>query len=580
MSLPRLSIDELRLICGKRGLSTAGCLERSDLEALLAETPATRSSGRSRVAPQRRSVADDDDSDNEPLALLGLRSCAGGSVSSTSRRRPPAKKVTEAPPEDARSEEQLGGESEEDSMEYGLASEKDGWAETEESRTFRRGKEHFHVYTLRRPFGNATWMIQVRVAQGSDKQKQSGQSKRGGSSQPAPKREEVRELLKRMALDLGAVNPAAGGSESLGEQEKQVLQRLQRLEERFRGSGVTEGEARNAVRLFERELSKANWTEDKFAKLKRQLAGTEEWSAADAVAETSVRWVQRGKRRQAWFADACERVATPLGIEFGYTGNGGCCFVGPLSACVGAALTTTLVCHLAHLDLESASHKRRTRISAPQFLQGFVDGALAKERHLVWEKLFSIEDEAAAARFCQENLHEGFFDDLAGEEGRGEEEDLQAMLRNLFAAQGGNPCSSPRSLHPGRPVHPDEQVPARSDAEVPKPPAFTPFSGKAHRLGEAEEPSAEKPSQGSNSWALTFASNLELARCSRRRSRDEAKRTYHWTFSGHAVKETKTGTESYSQGRNAGEKRKGQIDGAAGSAKSKFRKGPQLAITR
>ncbi|CAJ1441577.1 unnamed protein product, partial [Effrenium voratum] len=34
----------------------------------------------------------------------------------------------------------------------------------------------------------------------------------------------------------------------------------------------------------------------------------------------------------AWFADACERCATPLGVEFGYTSNGGCCFVGPLSS--------------------------------------------------------------------------------------------------------------------------------------------------------------------------------------------------------------------------------------------------------
>jgi len=41
-------------------------------------------------------------------------------------------------------------------------------------------------------------------------------------------------------------------------QEKlRALQRLQRLEQRFSGPGVTEAEARNALRLFERELSKA-----------------------------------------------------------------------------------------------------------------------------------------------------------------------------------------------------------------------------------------------------------------------------------------------------------------------------------
>ena len=40
-------------------------------------------------------------------------------------------------------------------------------------------------------------------------------------------------------------------------QEKlRALQRLQRLEQRFTGPGVTEAEARNALRLFERELSK------------------------------------------------------------------------------------------------------------------------------------------------------------------------------------------------------------------------------------------------------------------------------------------------------------------------------------
>lgn len=42
------------------------------------------------------------------------------------------------------------------------------------------------------------------------------------------------------------------------QQEKlRALQRLQRLEQRFSGPGVTEAEARNALRLFERELSKA-----------------------------------------------------------------------------------------------------------------------------------------------------------------------------------------------------------------------------------------------------------------------------------------------------------------------------------
>merc|ERR1712129_368468 len=84
---------------------------------------------------------------------------------------------------------------------------------------------------------------------------------------------------------------------------------------------------------------------------------------------------------------------------------------------------------------------------------------------------------------------------------------------------------------------------------------------------------------GANSWALTFVSNVGLARSSRRRSRAQASKTYHWTFSARAVKKTKTGTQSYSQGLEAGEKRKGEIDGTARSAKQKFHRGPRLAIT-
>ena len=45
------------------------------------------------------------------------------------------------------------------------------------------------------------------------------------------------------------------------------LQRLQRLEQRVTGAGVTESEARNALRLFERELGRANWSSEKFERL-------------------------------------------------------------------------------------------------------------------------------------------------------------------------------------------------------------------------------------------------------------------------------------------------------------------------
>eukprot|EP00435_Cladocopium_sp_Y103_P057857 s294_g20.t1 len=252
-----------------------------------------------------------------------------------------------------------------------------GWSMKQAFVQFRGRRERFWNFTLPRPFGNSSWFLQVRVAETSLKSEKTQKSKgsKGSKDQKSQKSKgsgtlelsEIQELLQRMAFDLGALP----SEDALGEEKLRALQRLQRLEQRFTGPGVTEAEARNALRLFERELSKANWTEEKFAKLKRQLAGTEEWSAADVVVECSLKWVQEGKRRQAWFTSASERMATPLGIEFGYTSNGGCCFVGPLSAALGAGLTTALVCHLGHLDLKKHTEKTK-RISAPQFLQGFV----------------------------------------------------------------------------------------------------------------------------------------------------------------------------------------------------------------
>ncbi|CAK9085333.1 Molybdenum cofactor sulfurase [Durusdinium trenchii] len=212
---------------------------------------------------------------------------------------------------------------------------------------YRGRRERFWQFTLQRPFGDDTWYLQVKVPLQNEKKEFS----------------EIKELLHRMAFDLGAVSTSDEGGLgeegrfALGEQLR-ALERLQRLEQRFAGSGVTESEARNALRLFERELSKgsevsvlsiqrpgswkvsipvseANWSEEKFAhdarelrKLKRQLAGAEEWSAADLVAECCVRWTEgihrdHGKRRQAWFSSACARLAAPLGIESGYTENGG-----------------------------------------------------------------------------------------------------------------------------------------------------------------------------------------------------------------------------------------------------------------
>jgi len=193
-------------------------------------------------------------------------------------------------------------------------------------------------------------------------------------------------------------------------------------------------------------------------------------------------------------------------------------------------------------------------------------------------------------------VQSGFFDDAAGsgtqpEQRTAGEDDLQSMLRNLFAAQQGAASAEEQPQPRARSGPPPAPVPP-----APHPPAahtFTPFSGKAHRLGEevgtssssTDAPkgsgatSSDKPRE-QQSWALTFASNLELVRSSKRRSQAEARKSYHWRFGGHAVKPTQTGTESYSKGREAGLQRKREIDGAAGSARRKFQKKPQLSITR
>ncbi|CAK0814572.1 unnamed protein product, partial [Prorocentrum cordatum] len=96
---------------------------------------------------------------------------------------------------------------------------------------------------------------------------------------------------------------------------------------------------------------------------------------------------------------------------------------------------------------------------------------------------------------------------------------------------------------------------------------YEPFSGRGQRLSE-EDGSGAPPAGGAaaaagaaagrDAWAITFATNLQVARSSRRRSREEARKVYHWTFSGQAVKATPTGTESYSKGHSAGQKRKGE----------------------
>eukprot|EP00928_Gymnodinium_smaydae_P030628 TRINITY_DN22723_c1_g2_i1.p1 TRINITY_DN22723_c1_g2~~TRINITY_DN22723_c1_g2_i1.p1 ORF type:complete len:666 (-),score=104.18 TRINITY_DN22723_c1_g2_i1:71-2068(-) len=572
-------------------VTSAGTASDAQQGTQVTSLPAPKS-----VARRKRAiVADDDDSDNCPLEDLA--------PDRPEQRRSESIVETVDDGNDSCNESE-NSEAEEANM------SNDGkiWDVSIQKRKFRNKSEEFVVYLLKNPFGCADWKIKLRISAKHHKP-------------------ECAELLDQMTVQFGAVAAPQGQENSA--QDEQVLQRLRRLEERFRGSGVTEGEARNAMRLFERELSKANWTEDKFAKLKRQLEGSEEWSAGDVVSECALRWIQPGKRRQAWFSDACERVAKPLGLQFGYTDNGGCCFVGPLSSCAGAALTAALVCHFAHLDLERARKSRGgSRTSHPQFLQGFVDGALSPERHLVWEKLFSIEDDSEAARFCKESLKRGFFNDSSSSstdanarsssiapaarepesdsESGGDEggEDLQALLRGVFSsgrrgnnrgghASGANgldggtgTASAPTSFQPGGTFEafkgPSHRLADHDEGDL----TNSAFKGSSQKLADDDDEdktnSARNDSRGGarTSWALTFASNLELARGSFQRSKQEAHKTYHWTSCAHSVKKTKTGTESYSRGKIAGEKRKGQIDSTSGAAKSRFRGGPRLAITQ
>lgn len=250
-------------------------------------------------------------------------------------------------------------------------------------------------------------------------------------------------------------------------------------------------------------------------------------------------------------------------------------------------MTSALVCHLADLDLTRALRARGgSKTSSPQFLQGFVDGALDRDRHLIWEQLFSIEDGDEAARLCRDNLQRGFFNGAsvdggaAMDEEHEDQEDLQSLLQNLFSGStpGNSNESSERYAGAAASFGPSAPPPS-----VDQPASFHAFTGSSHRLDDDAAGSSSggaAPSASSQSWAITFTSNLEVARKSRDRSRAEAKQTFHWTFSGRAVKKTPTGTESYAQGRQAGSKRKGQIDGARGAADRKSRRGPRLALTR
>ncbi|CAK0814573.1 unnamed protein product, partial [Prorocentrum cordatum] len=164
------------------------------------------------------------------------------------------------------------------------------------------------------------------------------------------------------------------------------------------------------------------------------------------------------------------------------------------------------------------------------------------------------------------------------------EGDIHELLRGLFAARRGSGAAGSGGPAGGAP----EAFGPNPDLRGPAPRVRRRAGAVRALLGQGPAPerggldgsgappaggaaAAAGAAAGRDAWAITFATNLQVARSSRRRSREEARKVYHWTFSGQAVKATPTGTESYSKGHSAGQKRtfQGQIDGAAGMAKGK-----------
>lgn len=425
---------------------------------------------------------------------------------------------------------------------------------------WRRGKKAaFHEFVIRQPFQDARWHVKVLIA--------------GTSYVDA-----CRDVLLNAARQVGALESAIGHAET------QVLQRLSRLEARIGGKGVLAGEAHNALRLFERELTRANWTRETFERLKRQLDGEESSQAADVVVETSVCWAHCGKqmRRTPWFVSACERIAAPLGLSMGHhnSGNGfdGCVFVGPLSTAVGAALTAALVFHLGHVEYECIQRARETSArqqsqvqtclldddsdedcnarlqqqarssqckATPkpisQFMQGFVDGAINEERAQIWQKMLTLP-EAKAERFMRKQQNSGFFKDIREDmEESDESDDVSGLMSGIFhpGSAGDLSASSTRSAHPCFGAQPQSTSPAAS-------------SWKPH--------AASSSSERDESFALIVTANIQTLRRSLHRNEELSVKQYHWGRRALSDLQSRVhDSKSYDLGKAAGVKRSGEI---------------------
>eukprot|EP00746_Dinoflagellata_sp_MGD_P009326 gnl/MRDRNA2_/MRDRNA2_118936_c0_seq1.p1 gnl/MRDRNA2_/MRDRNA2_118936_c0~~gnl/MRDRNA2_/MRDRNA2_118936_c0_seq1.p1 ORF type:complete len:657 (+),score=132.96 gnl/MRDRNA2_/MRDRNA2_118936_c0_seq1:66-2036(+) len=503
-----VSVHALLEACRSRGLSTQGCLEKSDLEQLLLEASCSKTSARSSGSP----------SDSE-IPECAAEDCMAASPADAGWNASSPRSVKRSSPVD-----DVGNPSSPGSDEH---SSKDLCHKR--ITRWRRGKEAaFHEFVLCRPFQDTRWHVKVLIA--------------GASYLDAS-----RDVILKTARQVGALEPTLDGS------EMQILQRLGRLEARIGGKGVHEGESHNALRLFERELTRANWTRDTFERLKRQLDGQESCQAADVVVETSICWARSEKnmRRTPWFIAACERIAAPLGLAWGHhnSGNGfdGCVFVGPLTTALGAALTAALVFHLGHVEFESThrakasgvkdqpcfsdddsdkdlngkSQKRATPTQRKQkpkninpFLQGFVDGALTEERAKIWTKMLTLPEEKAS-KFIQKQQDRGFFNDVRATEE--EPEDVGCVISGIFDA--GNLDLEPTSS------------------------------------------SKQSAPPSDDSFSLIVVGNVRTLRRSLHRNEEASVKQYHWGCRSLSTLQSRAHDgASYNLGKAAGAKRSAEVD--------------------
>ncbi|GAB5362101.1 hypothetical protein AAMO2058_000769400 [Amorphochlora amoebiformis] len=395
---------------------------------------------------------------------------------------------------------------------------------------------------------------------------------------------------------------------SQGEISKKDLdkaRRLRKLEEHFK-KNTNQGEARNALRLFENHLVKAAWTRERFESIRKQLEGIESSKRPqDTPAMATIRWTGASRRRE-WFEVACTRVAAPLALYVGThrrrggPGFDGHSFIGPLGTAVGAAYTAALLFHLAHTELDAAKHVR----SRNDFLMGFVEGALEVKRERVWRHLLNLPDEDLDG-YVDALLRENptFFADSSetsvnpanpGTQGIDESDnaasdnaashDFGVILSTIFTASP--PSKSPHTPNPKPPSTPKESDPISSTRKNQKKISeaarhiwefrdSTPSHGSGRMKGTGSSKEGMKSSnserkrsiialpvggRGLGDTSFVVVSNLEIIRKVHQENKRVAEGVFGFTqkVRGTAMRSDPT-SASYELGRAAGSKHKGRI---------------------